>query len=366
MTSARDLTSRLAALLRNERAALADFLVALAVFDRERRWLELGYGSLFDFLHRELGLSKASAFYRKRAAELVQRFPEVVEPIRDGRLCLTSVVEVAKVLTEENRSEVLPRFFQLSKREAKAVSAEIRPDEAPPRRSLVTTVRVPVVAPIAAPTGGSPASATVMPHEAPFSLSVVRPDEPARANSEPDATTDPSGTPSSRLEPLTAELNRLHITVSRPFLAKLEAARAALSHSHPGASAQEILEAALDLLLAQHAKRKGLTHKPRRDPPPTSRREHVPAHVKRAVWKRDGARCQWPTEGGEVCGSTHRLQFDHVHPLGKGGASTIENVRLLCDVHNQLAARQAYGDWMERFTRGRAPFAAPATPAPPR
>jgi hypothetical protein len=38
------------------------------------------------------------------------------------------------------------------------------------------------------------------------------------------------------------------------------------------------------------------------------------------------------------------------------------------DVHNQLAARQAYGDaWMQRFARGRAPpFAATATPAPPR
>jgi len=39
----------------------------------------LGYSGLFYFLHRELGLSKGAAHYRKVAAELVQKFPEIVE-----------------------------------------------------------------------------------------------------------------------------------------------------------------------------------------------------------------------------------------------------------------------------------------------
>src|SRR5512138_2525793 len=142
METARSFTNRLSDLLGREHAALGDFLVALAEFDQGRLWVELGYASLFDFLHRELGLSKASASFRKKAAELVQRFPEVVEPLRDGRLCLTSVFELAKVLTPENRDEVLPRFFQLSKREAKAVAVALRPDSAPPRRELVTAVRL--------------------------------------------------------------------------------------------------------------------------------------------------------------------------------------------------------------------------------
>ncbi|HEX9240798.1 MAG TPA: hypothetical protein VF875_00005, partial [Anaeromyxobacter sp.] len=64
---------------------------------------------------------------------------------------------------------------------------------------------------------------------------------------------------------------------------------APLSHSHPGASADEILEAGLDLLLERHAKRKGLVEKPWREPPP-AKPDHVPAHVKRAVWKRDSGR----------------------------------------------------------------------------
>ena len=145
------------------------------------------------------------------------------------------------------------------------------------------------------------------------------------------------------------------MTVSREFLAKLEAARAALSHSHPGASAQDVLEAGLDLLMERHDKRRGLVEKPRREPR-AAKPDHVPAHVKRAVWKRDGGRCQWPVTGGGVCGSTHQVELDHVVPRGRGGPPTIENTRCLCRVHNQYAARQVYGDaWMDRFTRTAVP-----------
>ena len=119
---------------------MADFLLALADFDRRRLWLGLGYTSLFYFLHRELKLSAGAAFHRKSAAELLQRFPEVVEPLRDGRLCLSSVVELSRVITPENVAEVLPRFFHASKQEAKAVAAELAPRELLPQRVVVTAV----------------------------------------------------------------------------------------------------------------------------------------------------------------------------------------------------------------------------------
>src|SRR5512145_1342836 len=138
MTNARELSDQLLDLLRREQGAMADFLVALADFDDRRLWLRLGYPSLFVYLHRELGLSKGASHFRKVAAALIRRFPEVVAPLRDGRLCLSSVVELARVLTPENRAEVLPRFFHASKQEAKEVAAELRPAEVIPARALVT------------------------------------------------------------------------------------------------------------------------------------------------------------------------------------------------------------------------------------
>ena len=75
--------------------------------------------------------------------------------------------------------------------------------------------------------------------------------------------------------------------------------------------------------------------------------------MKRAVWARDDGKCSWPLDSGGTCGSTLRLEIDHVVPRGRGGPSTVDGCRLLCRVHNQLAARQVYGDdWMDRFTDG--------------
>jgi hypothetical protein len=360
MSSARELTSRLHDLLRREQSAMADFLLALADFDANRRWQELGHTSLFTFLHRELGLSKGASHFRKVAAELVQRHPEVLEPLRDGRLCITSVVELAKVITPENRLEVLPRFFHTSKKEAKEISAEIRPQEAAPHRLVVTTLK-PASAPSAALTRRPPElpvrSGAVEAGPA-LESPRVHPDEPPRARL-PMVESARAALPA--VEPLTADLRRLHVTVSKRFTEKLEAARDALSHSHPGADVEAILEAALDLLIERAAKKKGIVERPRKSPSSGISRagagtrsdsvdgeesgsRHIPAAVRREVWIRDGGRCQFRLENGEICGSTHRLQFDHVHPFALGGESTARNLRLACAAHNLLAARRVFGD----------------------
>jgi hypothetical protein len=400
---ARDLSERLADLLRREHSALADFLVTLADFDRRRWWLELGHASLFAFLHRELGLSKGAAYYRKVAAELVQRFPEVVEPLRDGRLCITSVVELAKVLTPENRRDVLPRFFHASKQEAKAVAAELRPMEVAPRRDVVTALApASTTSKVAAGADrGTEAARSAAAREAPLPATTADPtraaadacsparDQVAVHPDEPRAC-QLAETPRNTAEPITAELRRLHVTVSRRFLAKLDAARAALSHAHPGAGVEKVLEAALDLLLDAHAKKKGVVKRPRTTPKavagadqgdrsevstvpandeahadsasrrPASESRYVPAAVRREVWIRDAGRCKWPLAAGGICGSTLRVELDHQVPRALGGPSTASNLRVLCKVHNDLAARQAFGDaWMDRYTRG-----AVAKPAP--
>jgi hypothetical protein len=84
------------------------------------------------------------------------------------------------------------------------------------------------------------------------------------------------------VEPLTADLRRLHVTVSRRFIQNLDAARDALSHSHPGADVETILEAGLDLLLERAAKREPAP-RPRGGPPRglPPRRGEVPVAPRR-------------------------------------------------------------------------------------
>ena len=334
---------------------MADFLLALADFDRKKLWRELGHTSLFYYLHRELRLSKGAAQNRKTAAELIQAFPEVEAALRAGELCLSTVNELARVLTPENRAEVLPRFFGLSRREAEAVALSLRPAEVVPTRDVITAIRP------AAPALRAATAQAALPAASPESPALrVHPDEPVVVHLDeppvpslavPMPVLPAPPPPRESVEMLDAELARMHVTVSRRFLEKLEAAKDALGHACPGGSAAEILERGLDLVLAQHAKRQGLVEKPRKSRR-ASRSDTIPAEVKREVWRRAGGRCEWKFESGERCGCRRRLEYDHVEPLALGGASTIDNVRLVCRPHNLLSARQAFGDAvMDRYAR---------------
>ncbi len=160
---------------------------------------------------------------------------------------------------------------------------------------------------------------------------------------------------SVRAEPLTPTVTRLHLTVSPEFLEKLETARLALSHSMPGATIETVLSAGLDLLLDRAARRKGLVAKPRPGPanaPVLPGADYIPAAVRREVWERDQGRCQWKLDSGGVCGSKLRVEIDHVRLKCRGARPVAAGLRVLCRVHNLLAAREALGDEvMDRYCR---------------
>ncbi len=64
------------------------------------------------------------------------------------------------------------------------------------------------------------------------------------------------------------------------------------------------------------------------DQEPAQRREPIPREVKRAVFERDGGRCV-------ECDASFDLQYDHVIPVSMGGATTVQNLQLLCAPCNQ-------------------------------
>jgi hypothetical protein len=385
LLEARRRRDELKTLLRTEQSAMADFLVALADFDARRGWEPLGHANFFAFLHVELKLSKGAAYVRLSAARLIQSHPEALAPLRDGRLCLSSVGELGRVATPANFDQVLPRFFGCSSREAREVAAAIAPRQAPPQRVQITRV--------AQPTWPAPPQERSLPATSPVVELRLAPAPAAVAealtlaapvDSESVRAHEPTGPAPSRaaplrddVEPLTADLRRLHITVSRQLPKKLEAAQTGLGHATPGASLEQVIDAAVDLLLEKQAKSRGQVKRPRAvvptlsetaTPAPTpnsdgtvseppahrreGRRKAIPAAVKRAVWARDGGRCSWPLDGGGCCGSTHRLELDHIVPWADWGGETEANLRLTCAAHNRLAARQQFGERVMGRYRG--------------
>ncbi len=91
-------------------------------------------------------------------------------------------------------------------------------------------------------------------------------------------------------------------------------------------------------------------------PPPPKRSRYIPHAVWRAVGARDHGCCAWPLENGGVCGSTDRVQLDHIDGWALGAKTTVERSRLLCAFHQDVHARALYGDdLMNRYTRPKGP-----------
>jgi len=58
------------------------------------------------------------------------------------------------------------------------------------------------------------------------------------------------------------------------------------------------------------------------------KREHISEDVRIYVWRRDEGKCVY-------CNSNHKLEYDHIIPVSKGGSNTSRNIQLLCEPCNR-------------------------------
>jgi hypothetical protein len=331
------LTRRLFEIRKQERRMLVEFLGYLAELDRRRTVVAQGFPSLFAFCTDYLGLSKASAFRRTTAARLLARFPLVGKYLADGRLNLTTLVELRDVLDEAHLTEILDRAAGRTEEQVKELVASLRPRPAPadllrrlpsPRNDSGGSGPAP---PAASDTIDT--SAALAPPPVPLPPPISAPATPVQVTRARVA----------RLEPIAPDRHVLRVTVSAEFVANLEAARQALSHKLPGGDLAEVLHEGLRAILANaERRRRGAgTKSSATMPPPGSR--YVPAAVRDEVWRRDGGQCAFIGSTGHRCTSRHQLQVHHLHPFALGGPPLAANLALHCRVHNIHAAEQDYG-----------------------
>jgi hypothetical protein len=323
--SDRDLLAQVERAVAQERQATAQLIALLMEVDARKLYAKQSCSSLFTYCVHVLHFSEHAAYLRIEAARAARRFPVILERLANGSLHLTAVSLLGPHLTVANHVEVLDAARHKSKRDVEQLVARLRPQPDVP--AMVR--KLPAPTPAVSPQVPVPVEASVAVEERP----------PDGFPPAPRAVADPPIRPPA-IKPLAPERFKVQFTVGRDTYHKLCQVQDLLRHTIPTGDPAAIFDRALTLLLAELSKTKfSATVRPRpaRKTRPGSR--HIPAAVKREVWRRDGGRCAFRGEQGR-CRETGFLEFHHVVPYARGGAASSENLELRCRVHNVYEAEQ--------------------------
>ena len=314
----------------DDRTGLAMRLAQIAEFEHRRLFLP-AYRSMYQYCLGELKYSEDAASRRLAAARLGRRYPAIFLAIAKGRHSLSTLLMLEPHLLPETANDLIKASTGTSKSELAHFLATRFPR--PDVSTLVEVVAT--IAPPAAPEGSaSPQSnQTLSGLPAPARVNAI--DGPILAQPVP-----PSPRPRPRVIPLAPERYAIQVTVSKATHDKLRHAQALLSHTLPSGDVAEVLDRALDLLVAQLEKRRyGATNRPSlRQSIASKNPRHIAAPVRRTVRRRDGDQCAHVDDKGRRCCERKFLQFDHVVPVARGGESTVSNLRLRCGAHNRHEA----------------------------
>lgn len=325
------------ALVGKDRGNSANMLAYIAEIDRRKLYLEHAYPSMFAFCTGRFRMSEAIAAKRIRAGRTAYRFPCILGMVRRGELHLSGVHQLAGHLTEGNHEEVLRRARYRSMREIEKLIAEIAPK--PDARSMIRAL----------PTqradlpGGTTQQRTT---DKPLNNEALTETSHARGSAFRDGNVGtPARKPRNPTTPLSPRRYKLQVTIGQEARDKLTELQDLLSHQIPDGDPAAVIERALEALLADtKKKRAALTNKPRpRRKKATKRTRTIPAHVRRAVFERDGGRCAFVDGEGQRCGSGWQVEFHHCVPYARGGLHDAENLELRCRAHNRYEAEREYG-----------------------
>lgn len=352
-----DLLAAVMVLVTCERETMGALIAHLMEFDSRRLYLSAGCRSMFVYCTDVLRLSGHKAYHRIEAARLARRFPVVLQMLADGALNLTTACLLGPHLTDDNHEALVAAAAGKSKREVEVLLAKRFP--VPDVPTSIRRVSVPRPHSILltgiqdASTGDSPVASSDTSGTVAVASVAVSVADPVVASAVERAAA-PTGLPSAQppgpakrrevIRPLAMDRYEMRFTVTGATRDKLQLATDLLRHSVPGGDLAEIIDRGLTLLLEDLARKKfAATARPRPAREAALATRHVPAHVKRTVWLRDGAQCAFLS--GERRRRRERgfLEFHHVRPHAVGGKTSVDNIELRCRSHNAYEAEQYYG-----------------------
>jgi len=305
--SSEELIANTKQLVAREREVMAQVLWHLREIESRRLFAGLGFGSLYEYAVAELGYSAASAMRRINAMRLLKELPQVEEALKDGKLNLSHL------------SSVQSFFQQERKHQGKTYS---------PAEKLDLVLRL---------EGTSQ-------RETEKILVTLSPETAFRAH--------------DRVRPISESHHKFEAVIPDRILKKLERVKELASHRLKGGNWAEVLEVMADQTIKaldpiqQSRRRQKISSDSTPAPewngpqsadklPSTSR--YIPKALKKSIFERAHGQCEYQTQEGKKCSCRIYLQVDHIVPLGLGGTTSADNLRVLCQAHNQWAALQSFG-----------------------
>ena len=279
-----DLHSLTMSAAKSEKSATLVLLEHLAEIDRRRLYAEMGFPSLWIYVHELLGYSESQTSERVSAMRLMVKIPEVKKELEAGKISLTSTAKLATHVRRERtgNTETLALLNEISGKTSREVDQHLA------KNSLVE-----------------------------YQM--------------------------DKMKVITPKTTRIIIDVDQEFLDLMNRVRELKGNL--GSSTQELLKVSMQNLVKKNEV-KQITKNELRAPEhsdPNSR--YIPAKIKNEIRLRSGDQCEYVDLNTQRrCSCKTKLEFDHIIPFMLGGQSSYENLRHYCPNHNKLSAIKQYGE----------------------
>ncbi len=351
---------------KQERNLTLEVINLIREVEKRRLFLKLNFGSLFEYVTKELGFEESAANRRISASRLIREFPEAEEEIRDGSLTLSNIVQAqvfirreeklkSKGLPREEKKKVMDLVKNKSARNAKITLLQKFPEQVilneSTRQVTADHIEVKVILNEKVISKLDKLRGLLSHKHPNMSYSELIDELTNMAIRKLDPVEKGSRTASRRNATLTvkeldptkneSQRNTIKVKSSLPPLSEIE-----------GPDVQRLRTPASAVESSDVQKSKTPTSAVEQSNKQSSR--YITSAVKRAVWRRDKGQCVFKeSENHERCGSRFQLEYHHEIPFAKGGQPLAENIKLYCKRHNIHRAITDFGkEIMQEFTPG--------------
>lgn len=336
------LDQKLKALVQSERKITHEVLLLIQTLDITRSYLELGFSSLFDYLVRGIGYSEGAAQRRISSARLMKQVPLIEESLKSGKLNLTQI-SLAQVaikqeekaqgvkLSSDQKGDIIEKLkFQSSFETKKILKQELPSFELSlPQVHPAGMGKVHVTLQFDERTWGQ--IQDLMAH---YSHSV----------------------PDQKLESLLLYwADQVQKKKQRQF-EKVQINELEKSHKRKSVEVNKSdkkdrireVNVAKGICEIQESKQikenRNMGYSDNNDrslPQRRLKRKALSQAIKNQVQQKAHGQCQYISPlNGQRCASKHFLEFEHIVPISKGGANSLDNLRMYCRSHNFLMAKK--------------------------